>query len=341
MKVWSAIFNFIAVWVIVIMLGVFYNHIDVIQTDYDTAVLRQVIEYAGEAAFNTAVVQNGDIDMDYTKLGNVSLNPSESLKVFEDIVCLSYGMSISDENRAHIESYIPSAIMCAYDGYYITQLMDDNIAELQWSVKIPYTMQASKIVGGLKRDYTVALRIDSEGIIVIDNNTPNGLVERYKEYGLGIEGAGFANSVLNKDIVRAKINTTITDALSYSIAKVSEYRGGKNYRVYLPADTTFSGINTINGPSLIILLNGGDFAGKAKVSEAAISGFKVIARNWVVGFTDHTGKKWYCYESQLTEGLVNSGGIVVNDKPFSTVGEAAEKGYYPHYEYISLPFNND
>ena len=47
MKVWSAVFNLLGICIIVIMVTVFYRHLDVIQTDYDTAVLRQAVEYAG------------------------------------------------------------------------------------------------------------------------------------------------------------------------------------------------------------------------------------------------------------------------------------------------------
>ena len=337
MKTWSAIFNFIAIWILIIMISIFYRHLDAIQTDYDSAVLRQVIKFAGEAAFNSAIVESGNIDMDYTKLGNVSLNPNESLKAFEDIVCLSYGMSLSDENRAHIESYIPSAIMCTYDGYYITQLMEDNMAELKWSVKIPYTIEVKKPNG---KEYTVALRMDSEDCFVLENNTTTGLVSSYTSYNNNAGGAGFATSVLNKEIANAKINTTITNALSYNIAKISEYRGGKNYRVYIPADKTFSGINSIDGPSLVILLSGGDFAGKAKLSEAAISGLKVVARRWVVGYRDNiTGEKFYCYDGQLSEEVLRSGTITVNDRPFSSVHEAAQEGYYPDYEKLVLPIS--
>ena len=350
MKTWSAIFNFFAIWILILMMGVFYHHIDAIQTDYDTAVLRQVTEFAGEAAFNSAIVESGDIDMDYTNLGNVSLNPSESLKIFEDIVCLSYGMSINDKNRAYIESCIPSAIMCTYDGYYITQLMEDNMAELKWSIKIPYTIDVKNIAG---KDYTLALRMDNEDCFVLANDTSNGLdtgytsynddvwlVPSYTPYNNDAGGAGFQDSVLNKNIANAKINSTITDALSYSISQISECRGGKNYnyRVYLPADTTFTGINSVNGPSLIILLSGGDFAGKASVSEAAISGLKAVARSWVVGYKDNiTGQRLYCYDGQLSNEAISSGTITVNDKPFSTVQDAAKAGYYPDYSRLTLP----
>ena len=335
MKTWSALFNFIAVWIIIIMLTVLYRHVDAIQADYDTAVLRQVIEYAGEAAFNSAVVQSGDIGMDYTKLGKVQLYTSEALRVFEDIVCLSYGMSLSAENRAHIESLIPSAILCTYDGYYITKLADDNVAELKWSLKIPYTIEAKR--NG--KTSTVAIRMDSEENFVIDNDDTTGKVKPYKSYGNGEDGAGFQDSELNRDIARARINTIITNALSHNISQISADRGGKNYRVYLPAETTFTGINTIDGPSLIILLEGGDFAGKAKVSEAAISGLKVVRKRWVMGFKDAEGNLWYCYESQLTDEVLSDPNIQVNDRPFSSPLDAALSGYKPHFKLLATDIN--
>lgn len=321
MKVWSAIFNFIGVWILILMISVFYSHLDAMQTDYDTAVLREVIGYAARAAFDEAI----NTETTYSDLGRAQIDVKKTLEIFGDIVCLSYDMSLSEENRTHIESYIPSAMFCTYDGYYITKLIDDNRTDLEWSLKIPYTITVGNI--------TATLQIDrDEGFKV--NNIDGGAVS-YTDFGMGEGSVGIQIKDLNRGIANARINTVITDALSLNIAKLSEYRGGNNYRVYLPAKTTFSGINTIDGPSLIILLSGGDFAGKASISEAAIAGLKVVQKNWVLGFEDLHGNKWYAYETQLSEQVLKENNFNVVTAPLDSVFQAADMGYKPNFEILS------
>lgn len=321
MKVWSAIFNFIGVWILVLMISVYYNHLDAIQKDYDTAVLREVIGYAARAAFDEAI----NTETTYSDLGRAQIDVKKTLGTFVDIVSLSYNMSMSEENRTHIESYIPSAMFCTYDGYYITKLLEDDSTDLVWSLKIPYTMTVG--------NKTVTLQMDRDEGFVITNVAEGALP--YTDFGMGDGRVGIQIASLNRDIANARINTIITDALSYNIAKISEFRGGKNYRVYLPAKTTFSGINTIDGPSLIILLSGGDFAGKASISEAAIAGIKVIKKNWVLGFEDLNGNKWYAYETQLSEKVLTENNFTVVTEPLASVFQAADMGYKPNFEILA------
>ena len=321
MKVWSAIFNFIGVWILILMISVYYNHLDAIQKDYDTAVLREVIGYAARAAFDEAI----NTETTYADLGRAQIDVKKTLGTFVDIVSLSYNMSMSEENRAHIESYIPSAMFCTYDGYYITKLLDDDSTDLVWSLKIPYTMTVG--------NKTVTLQMDrDEGFVI--TNVAEGVLP-YTGFGMGDGRVGIQIASLNRDIANARINTVITDALSHNIAKISEFRGGKNYRVYLPAKTTFSGINTIDGPSLIILLSGGDFAGKASISEAAIAGLKVVKKNWVLGFEDLNGNKWYAYETQLSEKVLTENNFTVVTEPLDSVFQAADMGYKPNFEILA------
>lgn len=321
MKVWSAIFNFIGVWILILMISVYYNHLDAIQKDYDTAVLREVIGYAARAAFDEAI----NTETTYSDLGRAQIDVKKTLGTFVDIVSLSYNMSMSEENRAHIESYIPSAMFCTYDGYYITKLLEDDSTDLVWSLKIPYTMTVG--------NKTVTLQMDrDEGFVI--TNVAEGVLP-YTGFGMGDGRVGIQIASLNRDIANARINTVITDALSHNIAKISEFRGGKNYRVYLPAKTTFSGINTIDGPSLIILLSGGDFAGKASISEAAIAGLKVVKKNWVLGFEDLNGNKWYAYETQLSEKVLTENNFTVVTEPLASVFQAADMGYKPNFEILA------
>ena len=334
MKVWSAVFNLLGICIIVIMVTVFYRHLDVIQTDYDTAVLRQAVEYAGRASFRTAL-ESGSADTDYTHLGVVRLNPSETLNTFTDIICMTYNLALSDENKEYIERHIPTAILCGYDGYYITELRDGDTTEyvnkyykkgttdvietavkeqsrLGWSLKMPYVTEVE--------DKIVALSMDGG---------------RYLEVG---DNGNLAEGITTEELANSRINAVISDALSNNIKQIRAGREaigqsvyGRNYRVYIPAETTFSGINSIDSPTLIILLEGGDFAGKAKKTEASISGLKVIEKDWVVGYSVG-GEDLYCYASQydLEESLTAT-------VYYTSAMEAARAGYNPDYERLVLP----
>ena len=320
MKAWSAIFSLIAVWILMIMMAVAYRQLDAIQTDYDTAVLRQVIDYAGKAAFEKAK-KSGQLGISYIDIDSVRLDPSEVLKEFENIVCMSYNMSLSDENRVYIESFISAAVLCTYDGYYVAQRVDDTSTILEWSLKIPYTYTSKD---GTK---VVTLNMNVDKGYVIDKAT--GDVSEYNAFGAA--ETGIQATELNRNIANARINSIINNVLSFSVAKTTADIGGKWYRVYIPAKTTITGINTINKPSLIILLEGGKFAGKAKIREAAISGLTVVSREWIVGYKDMDGNMLYCYESQLSDLEIRENNLEIYNKPFSSTKEANKYGYNPDY----------
>lgn len=327
MKVWSAIFNFIAVWVLIIMIVTFYRHLDILETDYETAVLRQAVEYATEAAFQRAV-DEGEAAA-YTNIENIRINPASILQTFETMMCLSYDMALTDLNKELVESSILSAILCTYDGYYITKPMSDSTPQLKWSLKIPYTIKVPK--GG--QTYTVALRMGSEQNFVIEDS----VVKSYDRFGQteifetrAELGAGFSSDVLNIDIAKARISTIISQALAYNVYKVKEDVGGKRYRVYIPPETTITGINNIERPTLIILFEGESFIGKAQIPEVAMAGLTVIAKDWVIAYRDITGNKLYCHESKMLKTELDNFGLVQEDK-FPTTLEAQQKGYYPDY----------
>ena len=106
MKVWSAIFNLIAVMMLVFMLVMYLNYTKVLKRDFDQARLNQALEYATEGMFQKTI-EVEDIDTDYSDMYSVEINPSDSLDIFECIMCFNYNMSPSEENKKHIENFIP------------------------------------------------------------------------------------------------------------------------------------------------------------------------------------------------------------------------------------------
>ena len=87
MKVWSAIFNMIAIIIIAIMLIVFYKIEDTNARQFEEARLAQAIDYAVEGAFRAAVATDS-ISTDYTNGGleEVQLNPSQIMDTFYNIL---------------------------------------------------------------------------------------------------------------------------------------------------------------------------------------------------------------------------------------------------------------
>jgi hypothetical protein len=310
---------------LLIMIAIFYIQMDTMQTEYDTNRLNQVISYAGEAAF-METLNVGDLNLQYRDMSDIVLNPTYCLDVFEEMICLNYGMATSLENKQYIEDCIPTALLAGNDGYYITLLseVDTNVDSVigeeygfKWSVKLPYTVA--------NHNSAISVNLNSEEWIKA-SNVGDTLQLKYGDSFADAEVSG----ILSRKTVQRSINSTLSDALARNIDQVSQLRGDVNYDIYLPASKTSSGINDITNPSLIILLQGADFSGQAVVEEAVISGIKAIKRVHVIGFRDSDGKKRYCYESQLPKELTGNVEIF-----FNTVEEAAKKGYIPSYTYIT------
>ncbi len=325
MKTYFNVFNCIGLGFLLIMLSIFYIQMDSMQTEYDTSRLNQVISYAGEAAF-LETMHTGDLNLNYTDMNEVVLNPTHTLDVFEEMICLNYGMSTSTENKQYIEECIPSALLACNDGYYITLLSEvdtspDSISGgeygFKWSVKLPYTVKSGSS--------EISVGLDSEKWIkATDQGDTLALT-----YGTSYADPEVAG-LLSRQLVQRNINTSLTNALARNVDLVSRIRGDVNYDIYLPASKTSSGINDISSPSLIILLQGADFSGQAKVTEAVISGLKTVDKVYVVGFSDYDGIKRYCYEGQLPPELSNK-----IEMFFNTVEEAARNGYLPSHEYLT------
>lgn len=298
---------------------------ETMQIEYDTSRLNQAISYAGEAAFMDTI-KAGNLEIEYTDMQNVVLNPANCLDVFEEMICLNYGMSTSLENKQYVENCIPSALLACNDGYYITLLSEvDTSADsvigqeygFKWSPKLPYTIKHD--------DSEISVSLSSENWIKATNQGDTLRLE----YGYDYSDAE-VRGIVTRSIVQRIVNTTLTNALARNIDLVSRLRGDANYEIYLPASKTHSGINDISNPSLIILMQGADFSGHAKVEEAVISGLKTTRKVYVIGFVDTDGMRRYCYEGQLPELLKDNA-----ERFFINVEEAARSGYSPSYEYIT------
>ena len=341
MKVWSAIFNLIAVVIIAIMLIVINNIENTNRRQFEELRLSQAVDYAVEAAFRSAVSADS-VGTDYANngLNKIHLNHSKILETFGNVLCLSYDMSSSEENLKKIEDCIPTAVLCAIDGYYVleeqetdfdTETVEGNklIGEdyaLFWGPKRPYL-----VYDGRTKLFTANLVTEELTEIYYDVIKGSVLLESYKDY----EEAGYGTGEYFEKLKRQGISECLTEDMNYAIHSRNIQRTeNKLNAFYMPSSPeALTTINSIESPSLVLLFQDSSFLNGYDIDVVSVSGYRVKMRSFIIGFdqVDKNGKvvKYYCYAGQQLP--VNVQGV----QKFDSFREAAEDNYNPHYEYLA------
>lgn len=332
MKLWSALFNMIAVILMMMLTIAYFNVVKVLERDFDQERLNLAVGFATRAMFEKTL-EIEDLGMDYSDLGNVQINSSDALDTFTSLMCISYDMSTSEENRRHVENSIAAAVLASGDGFYITQTVTDDVIlgnnivgdgkVLRWSPKIPYILDVNnrkyavdfvnKTYASVNR-YTNGASNDS-GSISISNNP------------------GYPLSITD-NMVTQSVNNQIVVAVLKEMERSNENQEIIDYKFYLPLTTTAKGVNPITEPSVLLMMSGVDFASTHKLDALSVSGFRVTTKVNVLGIRERaTGRRFYCYETQIPFNRL--GDFEVEDY-FSTITDAAidPRGYTPHYEFI-------
>ncbi len=326
MKVWAAIFNVFAIMILMMLLVIYRNVTVTHEREFQEVRLAQAVQYSAEAAF-LETLQVEDLDIEYSDIGAVVINPGDSLDIFESVMCLNYNMSASEENKAHIEAYVPTAVLSCNDGYYIATLseidttINDSVKgkeyRLKWSVKKPYLVQ----IGAT----SYAVTLNNEDWISARSNAGALDIRTGTSYG---ESGGPAG--LNKDAVLREVNTRINKDIAFQIDVRNFDKNSWDYKFYLPPQQTQTGVNPISRPGLLIFMQGVDFAGTQKIDVVSVAGLKTTRKIVVIGFVDGAGNRYYCYEGQLPDAMTP----FVREF-FSNIDEAAKANYKPHYEYLA------
>ena len=337
MKVWSAIFNMIAIIIIAIMLIVFYKIEDTNARQFEEARLAQAIDYAVEGAFRAAVATDS-ISTDYTNGGleEVQLNPSQIMDTFYNLVCLNYDMVNSVENKGRIENSVATAVLCCIDGYYILESTEIDSNPMDVIIGGEY-----KLKWGYKRPY----------LVYSQNNTrlftANLVNEKTLEYQVGQtylsrqsfdsskgEDQGLPHTGLTREIVDNAISKLITEDINYAIhTRNINSTNNKMRSFYLPSGDTMTAINQIKSPSLIIIFQDSSFLNGYDIDISSVGGARVKVKSSVVGFTvSGDSTKYYCYAGQQLEET----GVTVVER-FDSLHEAAMAGFHPHIDWLRKP----
>ncbi|QGQ98785.1 hypothetical protein EHS13_29875 [Paenibacillus psychroresistens] len=324
------IVNIVVILFIAALLTGYMNYIHKENDEIERLKLSYAIDYSTDAGA-AAMLETGSLDMDYTKNKSFTVDPQLALDTFLDVFCFNYDMQPTAENKALIKDYIPVATVATFDGFYLASQQqvkngggnypdDTNINavpkdvgwDLIFGMKMPYTYNFGSTSYALNMglDYSLAL-------------TGSSLT---KEFGLPPTAAG----TMSLTEAKATINTIISNDMAYSIDKTNELNPNWKNSFYIPSQlTTFSGVNPIEGPSFIVLVQGLNITTSRPISGFSLSGSKIDAVRMIAGYT-RGGIKYYSYVDKNPSGFA---GLTIEDL-FTTEKAAALKGYYFDTEFM-------
>lgn len=347
MKMWSPVTSLLALMLCIYSIFFIYKIDDENQRQFAEQRLRYAVDYATEAGFR-ASLSTDNIGIDYEDLTDVKVSPSDALTTFESLICLNYDMGLDDETLSYVESFIPTAILVANDGYYVAKITESDAKtadgytggaySLKWGLKHPFAVQTNS--SELSMTY-VAFSIKGKALYEIarsgDTITQKNLVDdtnAQDKYKNNWDTALLADK-LNKEVNLAirQRNNTFT------------YIEGNTQLFHIPSDFSAVSNNAIKAPSLVVLMQNVPFAGYSNLESISVGGAKITEKRTVVGFTVpegplttkyglHSGINYYCWSSDLPDDLLGCSTLY-----FSNIEEAAKAGYYPALTLLSNTLN--
>lgn len=286
--------------------------------EFEQLRLSYAVDYASDAAM-WELLNSKDLSMDYSDFNNISADPNLALNTFVDVFSANYGMNFDKNNQAHIKmNFIPAFVVAMYDGFYIATLTlvsnDLNYPEnritngdwdMKFSPKIPYTYKNGNTTYALNMNGESALKFKRPNLTKIEG-LPPGI--RTKKENL------------------SEISRIISAYISSTINTINETNTKWANTFYIPSSlTTYSGVNSIEGPSIIALVQNVDLATTKPISSFSVAGSKLEKSRMVAGYTRNM-KKYYCYVDKLPSHITAEN-LYPNEK------EAAKAGYYCDLKY--------
>ncbi len=285
--------------------------------------LSYAIDYASDAGA-MAMLETTRLDMDYTNgKSTFTVDPQLALNAFLEVFCFNYDMMPTDRNKQLIKDFIPVAAVATSDGYYLAthQLVrngggnypdnpgrevNDGDWDLIFGMKLPYLYEGPDATYALNMGLKDSLRMTADSL-----TKPKGLPPGLTELR-----------------ARTLMNNLVSADMANSINEINEENVNWRNSFYIPSQlTTTTGVNPIEGPSFLVLVQGVNLTTSRPISGFSLSGTKIEEARMIAGYV-RDGIHYYAYADKVPEGSVV-------DDLFTTFKEAAAAGYYIDLKYMT------
>lgn len=339
MRTWLNVANMLALVCLAILLVLNCKNIEIYEQQFSESRLIAAAEYAAEAAFIESVAISENLTT-YESVG-VTLLTKNTLQTFDDMMAISFDMAKGEASEIAIEDSISIMCLVGNDGYYITDITETNPGEhrLVWSPKLPYSTELTRTNGETKETLGVTLS-DEKWFLVTGYG--NMLTSGYQYDEVLKKNISWINPgdpdgesiTLTREFADSIVSSELTNAIAYRLSnnKFATRPDNSEYSMYIPAINTYTGINKINSPSLLVIINNARYSGY-KGYCSTMQGFKVAWKPKVIGFTIGSGERRYCYEGQTA--YVKD--VITNTALYTSIEEAARAGYKPDLYALMQP----
>jgi len=288
--------------------------------------LSYAVDYAADAGAQQ-LLGTGSLNMDYADNKAFDADPQRALDAFIDVFAFNYDLPPTEANRALIRDYIPAAAVAAFDGYYIAahrpveyykagstwQEREEFGEDWQFAfgMKQPYKYRTTAARYALNMGLDYAYRLTGSGFTRYDSLPPD-------EFGV----------TMTKSYAMNWINNLVAGDLAAAIHETNEANYSWKNRFYIPSQlTNQSGVNAIEGPSFLVLVQGVSLDSARPIDGFSVSGTKVDQARMLIGYT-RDGNAYYAFADKVPSGEV------VPEMMFSTMKEAAASGYAFDWKYM-------
>jgi len=321
------IINMVAIVYIAALLFGYLIYTQKEKNEIEQLKLSYAIDYASDAGAQQ-LLGAGMLDMDYANYKAFNVDPQQVLDTFIDVFCFNYDMPPVAANRQMIKDYIPAAAVAMFDGYYIASHRPVQFYKEGATPQEQAAYGADRQLRfGLKQAYgyrtTAARYALNMGLDYTYRLTDSGF-EKYD--GLPPDETG---SMMTKEYAMKWINNLVAGDLAAAIHEENSVNYSWKNRFYIPSQlTSQTGVNAIEGPSFLVLVQGVRLTSAKPIDGFSVSGTKIDQARMLIGY-ERSGKRYYAFADRVPAG---------SETPtmmFSTMKEAAQAGYEFDWKYMA------